>query len=61
MMDLHYYPLDEQNCTVEIESCKQFSYESIYTHTRGSSSSTTITVQAQILKCKFLSKYEIAL
>ncbi|KAG0727564.1 Gamma-aminobutyric acid receptor subunit beta-like [Chionoecetes opilio] len=22
MMDLHYYPLDTQNCTVEIESCK---------------------------------------
>ena len=22
MMDLHYYPLDNQNCTVEIESCK---------------------------------------
>ena len=22
MMDLHYYPLDHQNCTVEIESCK---------------------------------------
>lgn len=22
MMDLHYYPLDIQNCTVEIESCK---------------------------------------
>lgn len=21
MMDLHYYPLDSQNCTVEIESC----------------------------------------
>lgn len=21
MMDLHYYPLDIQNCTVEIESC----------------------------------------
>ena len=24
MMDLHYYPLDSQNCTVEIESCKFF-------------------------------------
>ena len=24
MMDLHYYPLDSQNCTVEIESCKNF-------------------------------------
>ena len=24
MMDLHYYPLDRQNCTVEIESCKYF-------------------------------------
>lgn len=23
MMDLHYYPLDSQNCTVEIESCKK--------------------------------------
>lgn len=22
MMDLHHYPLDSQNCTVEIESCK---------------------------------------
>ena len=22
MMDLHYYPLDVQNCTIEIESCK---------------------------------------
>lgn len=22
MMDLHYYPLDSQNCTVEIESCE---------------------------------------
>lgn len=25
MMDLHYYPLDIQNCTVEIESCKWLS------------------------------------
>ena len=25
MMDLHYYPLDRQNCTVEIESCKYLS------------------------------------
>ena len=24
MMDLHYYPLDIQNCTVEIESCKLY-------------------------------------
>lgn len=24
MMDLHYYPLDNQNCTVEIESCKPY-------------------------------------
>lgn len=24
MMDLRRYPLDEQNCTLEIESCKQF-------------------------------------
>ncbi|MEQ2300032.1 hypothetical protein AMECASPLE_021078 [Ameca splendens] len=23
MMDLRRYPLDEQNCTLEIESCKQ--------------------------------------
>ena len=23
MMDLRHYPLDSQNCTVEIESCKQ--------------------------------------
>ena len=23
MMDLHYYPLDSQVCTVEIESCKR--------------------------------------
>lgn len=23
MMDLHYYPLDHQNCTVEIESCER--------------------------------------
>jgi len=22
MMDLHFYPMDVQNCTVEIESCK---------------------------------------
>ncbi len=22
MMDLHYYPLDTQNCTIEIESCE---------------------------------------
>jgi gamma-aminobutyric acid receptor subunit beta len=22
MMDLHFYPLDNQNCTIEIESCK---------------------------------------
>lgn len=22
MMDLHYYPLDSQNCSVEIESCE---------------------------------------
>ena len=26
MMDLHYYPLDTQNCTIEIESCKLNSY-----------------------------------
>ena len=26
MMDLHYYPLDRQNCTVEIESCKCLSF-----------------------------------
>ena len=26
MMDLHYYPLDSQNCTVEIESCKLIWY-----------------------------------
>lgn len=26
MMDLHYYPLDSQNCTVEIESCKFLVY-----------------------------------
>ena len=26
MMDLHYYPLDSQNCTVEIESCKLICY-----------------------------------
>ena len=26
MMDLHYYPLDSQNCTVEIESCKLWFY-----------------------------------
>ena len=26
MMDLHYYPLDSQNCTVEIESCKLNKY-----------------------------------
>ena len=26
MMDLHYYPLDRQNCTVEIESCKCLSW-----------------------------------
>ena len=26
MMDLHYYPLDSQNCTVEIESCKLDKY-----------------------------------
>ena len=25
MMDLHYYPLDRQNCTVEIESCEYLS------------------------------------
>lgn len=24
MMDLHNYPLDSQNCTIEIESCKPF-------------------------------------
>lgn len=26
MMDLHYYPLDSQNCTVEIESCTNSDY-----------------------------------
>ena len=26
MMDLHNYPLDSQNCTIEIESCK-FNYQ----------------------------------
>ena len=29
MMDLHYYPLDNQNCTVEIESCKLTKNENI--------------------------------
>ena len=29
MMDLHYYPLDSQNCTVEIESCKSNKYSAI--------------------------------
>ena len=33
MMDLHYYPLDIQNCTVEIESCKYFNtYDWLLTH-----------------------------
>lgn len=26
MMDLHYYPLDIQNCSVEIESCMYDKY-----------------------------------
>lgn len=30
MMDLHYYPLDSQNCTVEIESCRWFSAFRLY-------------------------------
>ena len=30
MMDLHYYPLDSQNCTVEIESCKLDSLKRLY-------------------------------
>ena len=30
MMDLHYYPLDSQNCTVEIESCKLGSLKRLY-------------------------------
>ncbi len=28
MMDLHYYPLDSQNCTVEIESCECWAIDS---------------------------------
>lgn len=28
-MDLHHYPLDSQNCTVEIESCKWWHFFSI--------------------------------
>ena len=31
MMDLHYYPLDSQNCTVEIESCKFYNFFKIIT------------------------------
>lgn len=34
MMDLHYYPLDSQNCTVEIESC-EFSIKGISCVYRG--------------------------
>lgn len=31
MMDLHYYPLDSQNCTVEIESCTiDVTYRSLF-------------------------------
>ena len=26
MMDLHNYPLDSQNCTIEIESCELIKY-----------------------------------
>lgn len=33
MMDLHYYPLDSQNCTVEIESCK-FHFLNLLFHLR---------------------------
>lgn len=29
MMDLHNYPLDSQNCTVEIESCIYKEYKFI--------------------------------
>lgn len=32
MMDLHNYPLDEQNCTVEIESCKFVALETVAIH-----------------------------
>lgn len=32
MMDLRRYPLDEQNCTLEIESCKCSLSSLIYTH-----------------------------
>jgi gamma-aminobutyric acid receptor subunit beta len=38
MMDLHYYPLDSQNCTVEIESCEykiNLKKEKIFSPTKG--------------------------
>ncbi len=40
MMDLHYYPLDNQNCTVEIESC-----ESVYIPSRPRTSRSPVTQQ----------------
>ena len=51
MMDLHYYPLDSQNCTVEIESCKltlpkvwpQKKVDSAKYHNRHSSKSIQVT------------------
>jgi hypothetical protein len=30
MMDLRRYPLDEQNCTLEIESCEYFCHTLIF-------------------------------
>jgi len=30
-MDLHFYPMDVQNCTVEIESCKMLPILSVRT------------------------------
>ena len=48
MMDLHYYPLDNQNCTVEIESCKSSpTLNNIFIHTY-SKNSTSILISTLI-------------
>ena len=48
MMDLHYYPLDSQNCTVEIESCKFFYPFIIYIIITGVGLSIFLSVRPSV-------------
>jgi len=52
MMDLHYYPLDIQNCTVEIESCKLYHLGKQYL---SWSTVKAIAIQAVLTLYRFIS------